>query len=257
MSQRFLLIIVSVGIVAAFAECNAQDFWQLTDGVSGTGLYSMAIDNHGHYYAGMADNLYRSTDNGNTWIKLSYTVNGGNRFPYEIEFLAIDSSGNIYAVVDSLIEHPYPYGETVDLSLYGSTDEGKSWVSRTQQWWTAGVGCIMIDKNQNIYVGRGDGLYESTNNGMNWISLTSQPIMSSFISRSGEIYAGTVGGYSTGTIIKSTDGGNNWHLIDSGYTSGGVFCFTENSRGDIFAGTYNGAYRTTNEGNEWQKLDLN
>ena len=66
------------------------------------------------------------------------------------------------------------------------------------------------------------------------------------ISYSNEMYAGT----DKGSVLHSTNDGNDWQLTNSAVTGGGgVTALASNPLGDIFVGTdYGGVYRSTNFG---------
>ncbi len=87
-----------------------------------------------------------------------------------------------------------------------------------------------------------------------WIKVDSSGIPKSYISDGKYIYAGFRGGPSHPAVIRSSDTGLTWENVSNGLSDGSMyfsvnsFCTTENN---ILAGTNNGIFISSNNGNNW------
>ena len=137
--------------------------------------------------------MYRSTDNGDSWIQINNGLTASN-----VWSLAINSNEDIFAgamIADF---------DTTDNGVYRSTDNGDSWTQINNGLSGLDVGCLAINSNGDIFAGtgvwyiEGDGVFRSTNNGENWTQinngLTELDVHSLAINLEGYIYAGTVSG---------------------------------------------------------------
>ena len=55
-------------------------------------------------------------------------------------------------------------------------------------------------------------------------------------------------------MFRSTDKGNTWTEQNSGFTAQDVNTVAINSAGHIFAGAAGGAFRSTNDGDDWSDI---
>jgi ligand-binding sensor domain-containing protein len=135
----------------------------------------------GHIFVGtfFGGGVYRSSNNGDSWMKLN--LGSGD---FAISSLAINSQGHVFG------------GESRGC-VYRSTNNGDSWtqlcIGRI-----ATVKALVINKSGRIFAGTVDGMYRSTNNGDSWTrindGLTSLDINSLVINAQGEIFAGASAG---------------------------------------------------------------
>lgn len=225
--------------------CGGSGFLLSTDdGESWTGvppptLYgeiSITINSNDDVFAGTnGDGVYRSTDNGLTWIQI---INGlTNLYVYS---LAAHQNDDIYA------------GLYIDVCK--TTDNGNTW-SPTNLSATF-VQTLDINSTGVIFAGANLlGIYKSTDNGTSWIicnnGLTTANIFRLSISPNDDIYLGTV----NGGAFRSTDEGNSWMQI--GLTGYQVQCFAFTPSGEVFAGTNDGVFKSTDSGGSWTHVNSN
>jgi len=195
---------------------------------------ALAINSSGHIFAGTnanGMNLFRSTDNGNSWESLY--IAGGFVSP-QIFPLAINSSDYIYAGIKHLNNR-----------LLQSTDNGVNWTTVSPVLNPNFILSIAINSSDQVFVGtNGSGVFRFTNNGGSWEQLnnglTNTDILSLAISSSGHVFTGTNGG----GVFRSMDNGESWTQINTGLTNIFVNTIAINSNGYIFAGTKGGMFRS-------------
>ncbi|MFZ1519200.1 MAG: T9SS type A sorting domain-containing protein [Ignavibacteriaceae bacterium] len=62
-------------------------------------------------------------------------------------------------------------------------------------------------------------------------------------------------GYVGGGLFRSTDGGENWYSISNEIDNIGVFVLKISAAGDVYAGTLQSIYKSTDQGVTWNKVD--
>ncbi|MBE0572723.1 MAG: hypothetical protein IH618_14365 [Ignavibacteriaceae bacterium] len=283
----YTLFIIQLFI--AFTSISSQDFWERSNGLDSTTIYSMAINSDGHIFVGNGiDGVYRSTDNGVSWSNIGPNLGSYN---YSIQEIYINQNDNIiigisdefadggmYRSTDSgnswtafgIAEHPVfcmavnsngdIFAGTASVGIYRSTDNGNSWMQINVGLTSSNINAITINSNEHIFTGTiSGGIFRSTDDGENWDQinngLTTNYVLSLAINSNGDIFAGTEGD----GIYRSTDTGNNWIQINEGLTEGEgyrVRSIAVNSNGDIFAGTFDGVFRSTDNGENWTQVNL-
>jgi photosystem II stability/assembly factor-like uncharacterized protein len=255
-------------------------------GLASDRVLSLAVGSNGYIYAGTYMNgLYRSTDNGSTWIQVL-----GPSSVYEVFSITFDLSGNLLVgtykaglyrstnngdswtllssstgpnnlPVDDILAVAVPPSGTIFASDYGeiykSTDNGSTWSNSKNStggsnggFWTIAYG------SSRVYIsGSNDWFYHSTNDGSTWnwmgssSGLTKAPL-SLAVNSSGIIFAGTSGG----GIYKSNDLGLNWTAANHNLTTSYINTVAIDSAGLIYAGTSsNGIYVSTDTGANWSE----
>lgn len=200
---------------------------------------SLVMNAHDHIFAvarryypeGDTGGIFRSTDNGDSWTKVT---------DFEAGILAINSEGHLFAVA-------------ADEAIYTSTDNGDNWTLIPGSMAIPMMTSMAIDLNDHIYVGTFEaGIFRSIDNGENWMRLTnglgSDPIFPISFNEGGDIFAG-----SDGCIFRSTDNGDSWTRLSDDILDSIVFCITVDPDGDIYAGTGDdGMLRSTDNGDNWE-----
>ena len=167
-------------------------------------------------YAGIGDNtsnagIYKSTDNGVTWNKLTSGLPASSN----INRLKIEIAPSSPSTVYSLMSSRSPFGGM--LGLYKTTDDGATWAQLTnaptnlfgggnQGWYDIMLGVHPTDPNL-VFIG-GLNIYRSTNGGTSWSNVSGTNVhvdQHSIGFGSGVAYAGNDGG-----IWKSTSNGTSW-----------------------------------------------
>ncbi len=237
-------------------------------------ISAVASDPTGIMY--MADGwaVYRSVDNGETWVETSFSGN--------VDLLATNHEGMVFAVISfepPAVFRSADYGDTWELAYDGhpgkvvfcmavasnndilvgtfegvfrSSDNAATWVQVNNGLWDSYISAITIDPGGTLFAGTGDGVFRSTDNGDSWLyvsdGLTNRWVTSLAISADGSVLAGTGG---TG-VFRSVDNGNNWVQSSHGLLGSIVFSLAVNSNEAVFAGTMGGGiFRYDNGTGEW------
>lgn len=287
-----------------YKSTNFGDTWTLLPATSGSeaskfrNVKKMASDNIGNIYAATNDNrykdglnnfsfdggLYRSPDQGNSWIKISSTDISTNYYnPCDV--IAIDPMNIIYAVGE------YFYNQ----GIYRTSDGGVSWTHITAGLPASGYDRIALAKDPNQtnviyaaihstdYSSGGDGglkgIYKSNDSGYTWTALPKPPPLVSTGNKSymrdqgwydnviavdpynsQNIYLGGV------DLMKSTNGGLTWFQLtywDNYYGTPVVHAdhhaivFDPLVNGTIYDGCDGGIYRSTDYGAHWNSRNTN
>lgn len=257
----------------------------------GTTWYTMSIYASGfiftssnQIFATTQDGVYKSTDNGTTWLPSNSgienifmhpivqtsngyifagsdqngiyisTDNGDSWFQsnsglnnLQISSLAVDSDDNIIA-------------GTVSGDVYISTDLGSNWNFKENNNVNSQINQILTlsgSSQTNIYTAtNGDGIFKSTNLGSDWIDkneglpLTYPKTM--FTKSSNQIFL-----LAGNRIFYSSDQGNNWEKRDTQFSNSNTTSLAKNNNNELFCGLYQGGlYRSTNNGVEWNEVNL-
>lgn len=121
---------------------------------------------------------------------------------------------------------------------------------------------LSVSSNGDLYAGAypfafiySDGLYKSTDKGATWSELKNSSgrfqVLSILNAKNGDIWIGT---YYGGILFHSTDKGQTWENKANGVDGGMCWALTEDTSGNIIAGTPIGIYKTVDNGNNWNFL---
>ncbi|GBD91672.1 hypothetical protein BMS3Abin04_02404 [bacterium BMS3Abin04] len=270
------------------------DTWTLLSSTTGSNVWNfrdvrqMRIDPSGNVYAvtfaynrkGGVGNyqfnggLYKSTDGGSSWSKISTTsvtnyFNGTDAIPISSSTILFATNAN---------------GSTLG-GIFRTTDGGTNWTQITSGLPTSEYGRIVMAQDPNnsntvyaVFTGNGtndglNGIYKTTDGGLNWLVLPKPGNListgSSYLSSQGwydnvisvdpynsnNIYVGGV------EDMKSTDGGNTWSQITIWFSSSSVHAdhhaivFDPNTADVVYDGNDGGIYKSTNGGSNWTALN--
>ena len=214
-----------------FRSIDHGNTWtDVSTGLSGADIYSVAVDDDGRLFAGTYGTMiYRSLDNGNTWQAL--TTGLSNQTVYVS--IAFNSQGHIFA-------------GTNGAHIYRSTDHGNTWERVISGLSSAEVWALEVDSEDRIFAGTGNGVCISNNNGTSW-SLA-PPTEGNFdvndMTKNSEGHIFVTNYY--GGIWRTSDHGTTWENVTdpaSGQVSWGL---TMDSQDYLYCGAANGqVYRTT------------
>lgn len=181
-------------------------------------------------YAGSFSGVFKTTNRGRKWTKISFDIGTQNVFS-----LAIDPTNPSIVYAGSSL-------------LYKSTDGGASWNRSIDISNTGRINSIAIDPTQPnvLYIGTQAGALASTDAGAHWTRLAVQTETASFIvpavavsaSSPNILYAGTSGG----GVFRSGDRGTTWEQINDGLTNLDVMSLAVDPRDPnlVFVGTRGG-----------------
>ena len=202
----------------------------MNNGLSGLGLCIYKLHRKGNYmFTATASGVFRSLDNGNTWL------------PTPITSLSTDLSSNttyIFAAAS------YGYKR--------SSNNGASWVNINLP--INNLPCISIQASgSNVYAGTYGGFYRSSNNGSSW-SVTNEGLNTSWCRSMTEndsyFFTGTYGG-----LFKTLDAGENWIKINTGLPTIGATAIASNNSTLFASFPGYGVYISQNNGESWSPMN--
>ncbi len=159
-------------------------------------------------------------------------------------------------------------GDTVRFTAVATDYRDNSFAGLTFAWSSSdndvatvaadGLATAVSDGSALITATTYDSVIGDSTSGSGWLfvgpafweqtGLTNQTVWSLAIdSLSGHIFAGT----DDHGVFRSVNDGDDWSAINSGLTATDVWSLVIDPEGDIFAGTYDGVFRSTNSGVTW------
>lgn len=247
-----------------FRSANGIDWQQSNQGLSVPYIWSIAAQSNGTIFIGTKDDgIFKSTDSGENWVSVRNDIDGTAIAIDETDAIFAGEYGSIYRSVDngltwvrkdsgvisSFIQcmainptNGYIFVGTGN-GMNRTTNKGESWDTLSLGW---DVRSIAINSLGHIFVAVawGGGFFRSTDNGDSWASINNG--ITSFGTAiychpSGDVYASSLGG---GAYL-STDNGNSWNQVNSGLTANTIFAFSLDNSGHLLAGTWaNGVFRS-------------
>jgi photosystem II stability/assembly factor-like uncharacterized protein len=203
-TKNTLLILLVLFLITLldFISLNAQ--WERCNNDEPSCEIYAFISDSNYLYAGFDCGLYRSSDNGDSWILINEKL-GVNAFAIK--------DNKIFAATDK---------------LYLSTDNGDNWAQKPIKYldslhnngYLVIIETILIDSN-NIFIGTTLGILKSTDNGDNWVLKNNglnydNPLwVNSLAIKDKNIFVGM----EYQGIYISTDNGNNWIPKSNGLTN--------------------------------------
>ncbi len=156
-------------------------------------------------------------------------------------------------------------GDTYSVGVLKSTDGGVTWSTTGLNWsvtLTRRINRLLIDPNNPsvLYAATSNGVYKTTNAGSNWTQLISGNYqdMEFKPNNYSTIYI------SSTRVFRSTDAGSNWIQLSDNFPTTGVnrvaLGVTPADNQYIYAllsssaSTFYGLYRSTNDGDNWEKM---
>jgi photosystem II stability/assembly factor-like uncharacterized protein len=176
------------------------------------------------YACAFGKGVFKSTDNGKTWIKKNKGIDGNEPFAWRIT--RNEKNGELFLIVCRRSDDG-SIGNDLDGALYRSSDKAESWVKMKLPDGTNGPMSIVVDPQNNDHLllsawgratpGRfspdtGGGIFLSTDNGVTWSQVLEkdQHIHDiTFDSRNNIFYAC---GFN-GSAYRSEDKGETWNRI--------------------------------------------
>ena len=256
------------------------DFWEPVNSSPGGTISVFAFNASGDIFAG-GSGVHRSMDNGNSWTFLGNVL--GNQ---GIRDLVINTSGTIFAATDRTVYSSTDNGDNwtfhliaafdgIDVislatnskgdvfagmrsdGMFRSTDNGNTWTEIRPR---EEIFDIVVNANDDIFIGTRSRVLRSTDNGSSWVSagggINRPEVLALGVNSNNDLFAYVLGD----GLVRSTDSGENWSGVLDGNV--GVFsAFAFNSEGHVFAGgcvrctPIPGAYRSTDNGENWTEIN--
>ncbi len=198
----------------------AQNIWQQTSGPEGGSAQYVYTNGPGRLIAAGGMNIFRSVDNGASWVDITYNMQVSN-----INAMDVNTTGDIF--VGSYMG-----------ALYRLDNNSTTWQDLSNNIiGTDNINKIAVDSSGNIFASTATNLYRSSDNGASWLAspLPAGPFESVdviHIGPNGRMFAGNYNG-----IQYSDDSGDNWTPLTTGTTA---YTIAETSTGGIFLGSYEG-----------------
>lgn len=233
--MKKILLITTLFLICLPAV--AQDFWMPLELPNpNTGV--SCIESYGKHglFAGTGLGLYKTLNNGETWILTSF----------ESYVSAIDincSNGDIFV------------GDGNGYGLFYSNDSGNTWNTTAYK---GNVHSMFLSQENNIFIGTWGKIFKINYAGTEVEEVFDDYydcLITSFTQNSeGVLFAGTINFFINSDILFSVDGGNTWESCwqDDNH----VQSLATNSIDYIFAGTRYGFFRSTDNGNTWDRIRL-
>ena len=256
MQHRCLVLVALLVGLASSRQAMAQ--WEAI-GPYGGHAQIISIDpaDANHLYAATKKGqIYQSTDAGQLWKALPFSLNQDG---YLSAFVINPKNSTElftgvanFATVDASPDAP------VDGGIYKSTDAGLHWtrIPATKGWSVLSLAIHPV-QTQVVIAGTEEGVFRSDDSGQTWkqVSPKDHRHIKSVVSvaidprNSGTLYAGT-----THLPWKTSDGGLTWRSIHVGMADDSdVFSIAVNSANpaSLLLGACSGIYRTESAGSRW------
>lgn len=260
-----------------YSENNGTTWMDRSTGVTDMAFSSFAYFNSKLYAGGRSQalnpsrSLFESSDNGLTWKQVivpgigangveSMVSHNGLLFVADDNTVFISNNGvnwqtttvNTNASIVSMgVTSDSVYLTTSSGRYYISSNNGVTW-NLVQNTLTTAFANHVFFSNTKIIMSTNQGLYESFNSGTTWqannTGITGLQI-TAFGENSSHIFAGT----ENQGVFRSSDGGVNWEIINTGINTLNSLHVTSivNVNDDMYLGTGNGIYKSTNNGDSW------
>jgi photosystem II stability/assembly factor-like uncharacterized protein len=223
--------------------------WYLTTSVTDDhrGNIYVSTYNYNHFYD-FTDQLFRSTNNGVTWIELDSSIKDSSSANLNLDIQTVISApnGDVFLYVCNTL--------TLRQYLLKSTDEGASWtrIALLDTTNLHGADVIVMDYNGYIYdTPTGGGLLRSTDEGNNWSVLWTNTSNSVTIDSLGNLYLNA----QDNSIFRSTDNGQSWHPLSlSALPDRANILVADGSQYLYAVIDTTGIYRSSDHGDTWMKF---
>jgi photosystem II stability/assembly factor-like uncharacterized protein len=294
--MRTHLVRLALAIVLLCPSASAQ--WVQTNGpfIGGTGnvgIYAIAVRGPelfvgagfnvgGPKYGSDSLFIFRSSDNGESWVRLVEvkahliaSVGSDVFAAHDRGLIRSTDSGASWTAADSGFVGPYRYVMSLvvagpnlfagtDGGVYRSTDGGTIWAEVNTGLTFTYVNALAVS-GSNLFAGTGGGgVFLSTNSGTSWTKastgLLEDPNGCDVLALA---VAGTniFAGLSGGGVFLSTNNGASWTAVNDGLpkidsTYASITSFAARGQ-NLFAGTYGtGVFLSTNSGKSWQSVNM-
>ncbi len=244
MKTRFFLIFIF--LTGFFSFSSGQDFWREIHIADEAIPRRIDFDANGYTFLLNTNSIFRSSDDGDTWIDLN--LNLIDSYNKDIE---ITSEGTVYVGTDP------------DGYLFTSNDLGVSWdsVETTVQ----GAIVLRLVNNDSIFlIGEWEGIFKSIDYGINWNQVlfgSTEDIFKDILQKDEVLFSGSTNfmGSQYGGIYHSLDTGSSWQNIS--LTGSGISSLEIDSDNHLLCGInfrYNfkeyGVFRSIDNGFTWDNI---
>lgn len=219
-----------------YKSSNSGLNWQWINNT--THMWSVGVRNGTEYLAGSMDNrIFKSTNNGLNWNVVYNTQIAGN-------------INDIMCKPDGIIFTAASYN-----GIYVSLNGGLNWNEANSGITNQNITDLIFDGNTKIYCSTvNDGLFVTSNGGNTWMrtGLDYKYISALCSIGNNTLLAFTVDSHK---LYRSTNSGLSWQVAVDSLPLNSIYTFVS-SNNDIFAGTNDGIYKSSNLGSNWSLIAL-
>lgn len=198
----------------------------------------MDIDDYGNIFLSSAGGVYRSKDRGENWQQINLGLSGAAVWTIRI------AGNKVFA------------GSSYGLDVCNI--DGTSWTASDNGITEVPVYSILA-LTDKLLISSGNGVLYTKDDGHQWRTTLRMDYHTNFNDRvrkfvkapNGTLYAGTATG-----LYFSNDGGDSW-LIYGGSVGQQIYDVTFDNANNLLKATYDGVYKSTDEGMIWTKLNEN
>ena len=215
---------------------GGQSFTRINSGMSVGFIWSLAVNSGGDIFAATEQGIFRSIDNGATWIVIGLNLK-------DVRSIVIDNSGDLYA-------------GTWGFGTFKSTDNGATWNVINNGLTSSIVSSLSITSGSKLFAGTfGGGIYKSTDQGASWAhqSLGYNLIWALGVTSTDVLFAGSYGN----GLFRSTDDGTSWSLLTNGINAPYIYSIQIDLHDNIYVSSWtSGVFASSDFGNTWSSLGM-
>ncbi len=227
----------------------AQTFtWQQTNGPVGGSVKDIALNGQSELFALDGENLFKTRTDQISWLNISKDINAS------MTTIAVNSKNALF--VGTRKPHFGSEGRTG--GIFGSTDNGESWFHTSQGLPDATINDLQVNSNDEIFAVTNNVISKSIDDGETWQAILDDStgnwdaFETLAISPQDHIFVGTFGS----GVLRSTDGGAHWAVINTGLEYKIINDFATSVSGAIYIGVrFGGVYRSRDNGNTWEEIN--
>lgn len=209
------------------------NFTNFTIGTPSVLSRDYAFNSSNHVYTSTQSGIYFSVNNGSSWTSIN-----GNLPSINSTSLMFDNDVLITGITGS--------------GIYNTTNNGTTWTAMNNGLTDFSISKLYKDAQNNYYAGTSSGkVFKSINQGATWTQIYSNinNHINSIRTFGNSIYLSSL----YFGIESSEDNGITWNQKNNNLLISGISSLAFSNNHEIYAGSYNGFYYSSNDGTSWQR----